>query len=142
METAVKCKKCGRVLKSQLSIAMGMGPKCAGVSLTAGKKLKIGIRHSASRTYNAVSVGRAQIPLMPAHTTERKLSRKEQARRQREQRQHLFEERRSFQCGTLVSSRTPLMYEPVGEKDWKDSLSGKVISQDQLQAYLIRYRFI
>jgi len=26
METAVKCKKCGRVLKSPLSIAMGMGP--------------------------------------------------------------------------------------------------------------------
>lgn len=142
METAVKCKKCGRVLKSPLSIAMGMGPKCAGISLTKGKRLNIGIRRSSGRIYNAVGSGSSQIPLMLSPTSEKKLSRKEHAHRQREERRRLFEERRSFQCGTLVRSKTPLMYEPVGEKEWKDNLSGKVIPHEQLLAYLTRCRFI
>ena len=142
METAITCKKCGRVLKSPLSIAMGMGPKCAGVTLIKGKRLKIGIRRSSGRIYNAVGSGSSQMPMLISQTLEKKLSRKEQARRQREERKRLFDERQSFQCGTLVRSKVPLMYEPVGEKEWKDSLSGRVMSQEQLQAYLMRYRFI
>lgn len=142
METTVKCKKCGRVLKSQLSIAMGMGPKCAGVSLTAEKKLNIGIRRSSGKIYNAVGAGSAQMPLMFSKMPEKKLSRKEKAHRLREERRRLFEQRQSFQCGRLVHSQTLLMYEPVGERDWKDSLSGRIIPQEQLQAYLMRYRFI
>ena len=142
METAVKCKKCGRVLKSPLSIAMGMGPKCAGVTLTGKKKVNIGLRRSSGRIYNAVGSGSSQMPMMISPAPEKNLSRKEQAHRQREERRRLFEERRSFQCGNLVRSKIPLMYEPVGERDWKDSLSGRVMSQEQLQAYLMRYRFI
>ena len=142
MEASVKCKKCGRVLKSPLSIAMGMGPKCAGVSLTAGKKLKIGIRRSSGKVYNTVGAVGTQIPLILSQPPEKKLSRKELVRTQREERRRLFEQRESFQCGMLVRSKTPLMYEPVGEKEWKDNLSGKVMSQEQLQAYLMRYRFI
>lgn len=142
METAVTCKKCGRVLKSPLSIAMGIGPKCAGVSLTGRKKLNIGLRRSSGRVYNAVGSGSSQMPMMISPTPEKKLSRKEQARRQREERRRLFEGRQSFQCGKLVRSKTPLVYEPVGEKEWKDNLSGKVLTQEQLQAYLMRYQFI
>jgi hypothetical protein len=142
METAVKCKKCGRVLKSPLSIAMGMGPKCAGVSLTAGKKLNIGIRRSLGKKCNAVGAVGTQIPLILSQQPEKKLSRKELVRKQREERRRLFEQRQAFQCGMLVRSKTPLMYEPVGEKDWKDNLSDRIMSQEQLQAYLMRYRFI
>jgi hypothetical protein len=142
METEVKCKKCGRVLKSPLSIAMGMGTKCAGVSLTGRKKVNIGLRRSSGRIYNAVGSGSSQMPMLISPTPEKKLSRKEQARRQREERRRLFEERRSFQCGTLVRSKIPLVYEPVGEKDWKENFSGKVICQEQMQMYLMRYRFI
>ena len=142
MGTVVKCKKCGRVLKSPLSIAMGMGPKCAGVTFTGKKKVNIGLRRSSGRIYNAVGSGSSQMPMLISPAPEKKLSRKEQARRQREERRCLFEERQSFQCGTLVRSKTPLVYEPVGEKEWKENLSGKVMSQEQLQAYLMRYRFI
>ncbi len=143
METIVKCKKCGRALKSPLSIAMGMGPKCAGVSLTGRKKLNIGLRRSSGRIYNVVESGSSQMPMMISQTAlEKQLSRKEQARRQREERKRLFEERCSFQCGTLVRSKMQLTYEPVGEQEWRDSLSGKVLSQEQLHAYLARYRFI
>ncbi len=38
MEENPRCKKCKRVLKSPISIARGMGPKCAGVSTTRGKR--------------------------------------------------------------------------------------------------------
>jgi hypothetical protein len=143
METAVKCKKCGRVLKNPLSIAMGMGPKCAGVALTGKKKINISLRRNSGKIYNAVGSGSSQMPMMISQTApEKKLSRKEQAHRQREERRHLFEGRQSFQCGTLVRSKVPLMYVPVGEKDWKENWSGREMSQEQLQAYLMRYRFI
>lgn len=73
---------------------------------------------------------------------EKKVSRKEMARRQREERQRLFEQRQIIQLGTLMRSKNPLMYEPVGEKDWKERGSGRVMSQEQLHAYLKRYQFI
>ncbi len=141
MEGTVKCKKCGRVLKNPLSVAMGMGPKCAGIS-AQGQKFHISIRRSSGKSYNPAGAGAVQIPLMPSQPPNKKISRKEVVRRQREERRRLFEQRQSFQCGRFVRSKKPLMYEPVGEKEWKDSLSGKVISQEQLQAYLMRYQFI
>jgi hypothetical protein len=141
MDSTVKCKKCGRVLKNPLSVALGMGQKCAGVSLQR-QRFRAGARQSSGRAYNAVGAGGMQIPLLPSQPPEKKISRKDIVRRQREERRRLFEQRQSFQCGRLVHSKTPLMYEPVGEKDWKDSLSGRVISHEYLQDYLRRYRFI
>lgn len=141
MEATVKCKKCGRALKNPLSVAMGMGPKCAGVS-AQGQKVHISVRRSSGKSYNSIGAGAAQIPLMPLQPPEKKNSRKEVVRRLREERRRLFEQRQSFQCGRLLRTKTPLMYEPVGEKEWKDSLSGRVISHEHLQDYLSRYRFI
>lgn len=142
METTVKCRKCGRVLKNPLSIAVGMGPKCAGVSMTAGRKLHISSYRQIGKSYNAMGINHSQIPLMLSLVPENQPSRRDMARQQREERRRLFHERHTFQCGILTRAKTPLMYEPVGEKDWKDNLSGKVISQEQLQAYLIRLRLI
>jgi phage FluMu protein Com len=142
METNVKCRKCGRVLKKPASIAMGMGPKCAGVSITAGKKLHAGNRRQAGKTYNAVGISHSQIPLVFSKIPENQSSMRAMARRQREERRRLFQERRAFQCGKSAQAKTPLVYEPVGEKEWKDSLSGKVLSQEQLQAHLRRSRLI
>lgn len=141
MEETVKCKKCGRVLKNPLSVALGMGPKCAGIS-AKGQKLQISIRRSSSKSYSLVGTGVTQIPLMPSQPSEKKISRKELARRQRDERRRLFEQRQSFQCGRLLRTKTPLVYEPVGDKEWKDNVSGRVISHEYLQGYLIRCRFI
>jgi hypothetical protein len=141
MATTVKCKKCGRVLKSPLSIAMGMGPKCAGISSTQGCMIHIGLRRSSRKRYSLAGASAVRIPSMPA-PPEKKISRKEKARKQREERRQLFEQRQAFQLGMLVRSKMPLRYEPVGEKDWKESGSGRVMSQEQLQAYLKRYQFI
>ena len=143
METVVKCKKCGRVLKNPASVVMGMGPKCAGVSPSRGGGFRLGIRQSSGKVYAAVGrTSATQMPMMPAEPPARKLSRKELARRLREERRCAFEQRQAFQCGVVVRTKSPLVYEPVGEQEWRDRLSGKVLSQEQLQAYLMRYRFI
>ena len=143
METTVKCRKCGRVLKNPASIAMGMGSKCAGVSAGSGGRFRLKIRRSAGKTYAPVggSAG-AQMPLISTEREGKKLSRKEIARQKREERRRLFLERHAFQCGILTRAKTPLIYEPVGEKDWKDNLSGKIVSQEQLQAHLMCSRLI
>ena len=70
------------------------------------------------------------------------MSKKELIRRQRVERRRMFEQRQSFQCGFLVGGKMPLIYEPAGEKDWKDKANGKVLSHERLHDYLIRYRFI
>ena len=142
MERTVKCKKCGRVLKSPLSIAMGMGPKCAGVSSAQGCRIHIGIRRSSGKSYQAVGMGGMQSLLISPEHAERKLSKKELSRRRRDERRRLFEQRQPFQCGILTRGKTPLIYEPTGEKEWKDKVSGRVISHEHLQDYLRRYRFI
>jgi hypothetical protein len=142
METTVKCKKCGRMLKNPASVVMGMGPKCAGVSMATGKKLQVGNRHHTGKTYNSMGTDHSQIPLMLSQMQEKKTSRREHALIQREERRRLFQERRAFQCGLWVRAKTPLIYEPVGEKEWKDSLSGKIVPQEQLQAILIRSQLI
>jgi hypothetical protein len=142
METTVKCKKCGRVLKNPASVVLGMGPKCAGVSPSRGGH-RLGIRQSSGKEYGAVGMTSAtQMSMMPTEPPARKLSRKELARRLRDERRRAFEQRQTFQCGMVVRTKSPLVYEPVGEQEWRDSLSGKVLSQEQLRAYLARYRFI
>lgn len=143
METIVKCKKCGRVLKNPASVVMGMGPKCAGVSPSRGGRFRLGIRQSSGKVYSAVGMASAtQMPMMPVEPPARKLSRKELVRRLREERRQAFEQRRAFQCGVVVRTRSPLVYEPMGEQEWRDSLNGKVLSQEQLKAYLMQHRFI
>lgn len=136
METTVKCRKCGRVLKNLASIAMGMGPKCAGVSAGSGGRFHLKISRSAGKAYTPVG-GKAgeQMPLIPTEREGKKLSRKEIARQKREERRRAIEQRRPFQCGRTGSTRTPLIYEPMGEKEWRDGLSGRLISQEKLQAF-------
>lgn len=141
MATTVKCKKCGRVLKSPLSIAIGMGPKCAGISSTQGCTIHIGLRRSSGKRYSKTGASAAQIPLMAAQP-EKKITKKEKAHQQRLERRRAFEQRQSFQLGMLVRSKIPLLYEPIGEKDWKESSSGRVVSHEHLQNYLTHYRFI
>jgi hypothetical protein len=143
METTVKCRKCGRVLKNPASIAMGMGPKCAGMPAGSGGRFRLKIRRSAGKAYapDGGKVG-AQMPLIPTERDGKKLSRKEIARQKREERRRAIEQRRPFQRGLTGMTRTPLIYEPVGEKEWRDGLSGRLISQEKLQAFLTRHRFI
>ena len=82
------------------------------------------------------------MPMIPSGTPEKKVSKKELIRRQRAERRRMFEQHQSFQCGFLAGEKTPLIYEPAGEKEWKDKANGKVLSHERLQDYLIRYRFI
>ena len=141
MQQQVRCKKCGRVLKSPASIAMGMGPKCAGV--TGGGK---SVRVRAGRR-GGVPYGLGKSSGMPAtfptgEARSKRMSKREQARHDREERQRLFDERLPFQCGLLLPERKPIIYTPTEDGGWKNNTSGCVIPHEQLQNYLKRYQFI
>jgi len=142
MEENPRCKKCRRVLKSPISIARGVGPKCAGVSATRGKSVRSRIKQSSGRAYQSAVSDHTQAPLFPGDLQTKRLSKRELYRRRKEQRRRSFETRESFQCGMLLPKRKPLVYEPLDDGNWKENPSGRVISHERLQEYLRRYRFI
>ena len=128
MEGIPKCKKCGRLLKSPASIARRMGPKCAGVS-GGRRRVKMRTGRQSGSAYGLGVSGGIQTTLPTEVTTPKRLSKRELAKRNREDRRRLFEGRQSFQCGLLLPER-------------KDSTSGSIISHERLQNYLKQYQFI
>jgi hypothetical protein len=136
-----RCRKCGRILSDPDSIARGMGPTCAGVT-GGGRKGKVSIRKRSGIPYNAGAIGSTQVTLPIGDTAPKRLSKRDLARQNREERRRLFDERLPFQCGLLLPERKPVIYTPTEEGGWKDSTSGRVISHERLQSYLKQYRFI
>ena len=142
MDKQPRCKKCGRRLKSPLSIARGMGPKCAGITSTSGKSIRIQSRPSNGVAYSEKSPNQVQSPLFSGELPEKKLSKRELFRKHREERRRLFETRLPFQCGLVLPARKPLVYTPLEDGSWREDYSGRVISHERLHQYLVRYRFI
>ena len=142
MDKQPKCKKCGRRLKSPLSIARGMGPKCAGITSTSGKSFRVRSKQSSGTSYTELAIHQVQSPLFSGNMPKKRLSKRELFRIRREERRRLFETRLPFQCGVVLPKRKPLVYIPLEDGSWRENPSGRVISHDRLQAYLIRYRFI
>lgn len=142
MEGKPMCKKCGRVLKSPASIARGMGPKCAGVFATRGKCILVRTKGSFATSSQIIGKGERQVPLFSGEMPTKPLSKREQYRRRREERRHMFEMREAFQCGLLLPQRKPLVYVPLNDGSWKETPSGRIVSHERLQEYLKRYRFI
>lgn len=142
MEENPRCKKCKRVLKSPISIARGMGPKCAGISATPGKSIRVKIKRSSGIAYQSVVSNQIQTPLFLGDLPTKHLSKRELYRRRREERRRSFETREPFQCGMLLPKRKPLIYTPLDDGSWKENPTGRVISHERLQEYLRQYRFI
>jgi hypothetical protein len=142
MEKQSRCKKCGRRLKSPLSIALGMGPKCAGVTSTSGKSIRVRSKPSSGIAYSDKAPSQIQAPLFPDELPRKQLSKRELFRRRREERRRLFETRLPFQCGLVLPARKPLVYIPLEDGSWREDYSGRVISHERLQQYLVRFRFI
>lgn len=142
MEGKTKCKKCGRVLKSAISIARGMGPKCAGIISTSGKGVRVQSKSNSSLPYAKITPTQVQTVLFSGDLPVKRPSKRELVRRQREERRRLFETRLPFQCGLVLPARKPLVYTPLEDGAWQENPSGRVISHERLQQYLVRYRFI
>jgi hypothetical protein len=142
MKKQPRCKKCGRQLKSFMSIVRGMGPKCAGGSVTSGKSVCARNKQSSGLSYQSLDLEQIQTPLFPGDLPAKRLSKKELYRRLQEERRRLFEMRMPFQCGMLLLKRKPLIYTPLDDGSWKENPSGRVISHERLQEYLKQYRFI
>lgn len=142
MEENPRCKKCGRRLRSFISIARGMGPKCAGVTATAGRSVHTKNMQQSGKVYPNIGTSSTQAPLFPGELLTKRLSKRELYRRRREERRRLFETRESFQCGVLLPKRKSLVYTPLEDGTWKENPSGRVISHERLQEYLTKYQFI
>ena len=141
MEKQAKCKKCGRRLKSPLSIAIGMGPKCAGITITAGKNVRVRSSPSSGVAHTEISLSQMQTLLLPGELPKKQLSKRELFRQRMEERRRLFETRKPFQCGMVLPARKPLVYTPLEDGFWRENPSGRVISNERLQQYLVRFRF-
>jgi hypothetical protein len=142
MKKQSRCKKCGRRLKSPLSIALGMGPKCAGVTSTSRKSVRVRSKPVSGVAYSDKTLDQVQAPLFTGELPKKRLSKRELFRRRREERRRLFETRLPFQCGLVMPAKKPLVYTPLEDGSWQENYSGRVISHERLQQYLVRYRFI
>jgi len=142
MEKQARCKKCGRRLKSTLSIAIGMGPKCAGIKSTSARRVRVQSKPSSRMAYADKTLVQVQAPLFMGELPKKGLSKRGLFRRRREERRRLFETRLPFQCGLVLLARKPLVYIPLEDGSWREEYSGRVISHERLQQYLIRFRFI
>jgi hypothetical protein len=142
MEKQPRCKKCGRRLKSPLSIAIGMGPKCAGIKSTSGRSVSAQSKSSPRSAYSNKPLVQVQAPLFTSELPKKRLTKRELFRRLREERRRLFETRLPFQCGLVMPARKPLVYTPLEDGSWREDYSGRVISHERLQQYLVRFRFI
>ena len=142
MEKQPRCKKCGRRLKSPLSIAIGMGPKCAGMKSTSGRSVRVRSKPSTRTAYSDKTLIQVQAPLFTGELPKKGLSKRVLFRKRREERRRLFETRLPFQCGLVLPARKPLVYTPLEDGSWREDYSGRVISHERLQQYLVRFRFI
>ena len=142
MEGKPKCKKCGRVLKSAISIARGMGPICAGVSSTSRKRFSSRSKKNVGMANTSVEPSRLQPHLFLGDLPSKRLNKRETYRRRREERRRLFETRLPFQCGLVLPARKLLVYTPLEDGSWQEYPSGRAISHERLQQYLVKYRFI
>jgi hypothetical protein len=142
MEKQPRCKKCGRRLKSPLSIAIGMGPKCAGITSASGRSVRVQSKPSSRTAYSDKTLVQVQAPLFTGELPKKPLNKKELFRRRREERRQLFETRMPFHCGLVLPARKPLVYTPLEDGSWQENYSGRVISHERLQQYLVRFRFI
>lgn len=142
MEKQPRCKKCGRRLKSPLSIARGMGPKCAGVTSTSRKSVRVRSKPITGMVYSDNAPSQIQALLFSGELPKKGLSKRELFRKRREERRRLFETRLPFQCGLVLPARKPLVYTPLEDGSWREDYSGRVISNERLLQYLVRFRFI
>ena len=142
MEKQPRCKKCGRRLKSPLSIAIGIGPKCAGIKSTSEKSVRFERKPSSPTAYSDKMPDQVQAHLFTGELQKKQLSKRELFRRHQEERRRLFETRLPFQCGLVLPARKPLVYIPLEDGSWREDYSGRVISHERLQQYLVRFRFI
>jgi len=54
----------------------------------------------------------------------------------------MFNERKPFRCGMNSRDKTPLVFVPTPEGDWKTTTSDRQMSHESLLAYLKQYQLI
>jgi len=142
MEGKPRCIKCGRTLKSSLSISRGIGSTCAGDKVTTGTGIHVRLKGSSGVAYKANGPRKNHATVMTGDLPEKKFSNRELSRRRRKERRQRLERHEPFECGILLPKKVPLVYVPVDGSTWKEDPGGRMISHELLQEYLKRYHFI
>ena len=123
-------------------IARGLGSVCAGATGTQKKVDPVRAKRSTVKAYQSVGVADRQALLFSGEIISKPLNKKELYRKRREERRQSFETRQPFRCGLLMPKRKPLLYEPLADGNWQENPSGRVISHERLQEYLMKYQMI
>ncbi len=176
----VRCKVCGKPLSDPISIARGMGPKCAGIASGGGRfrlprraahcgtaHPTVGPTDSTLNLFSFVGTHERGVPpaleRFPADLLQLVLSAqapgslaaqiKSYSRGKRKQsgipagallkqiRRLCIDFRLLFWPG-LSMKLEPIPCIPCGENDWRIGENGRVMSKDELVAYLSRYGMI
>jgi hypothetical protein len=142
MEEQTRCRKCGRRLKSPMSITRGMGATCEGLTATFVKNTGNSNSGGFRKKYQEAGSSHLLAFLVPGDLAGKRLSTREVYSKRRNERPQSFELGKPFQCGLLLPRRKPLIYTPLDDGSWRESPSGRVISHQHLEAYLKQYKFI
>lgn len=174
-----RCKVCGKPLRDPISIARGMGPKCAGTfssgrSFPSSSRISTGSSYAsiepkptATNLFSFVDGHRDRVPetlrryppdlvelVLSAPAADSIASRIKLYSRRRKHntdldpakllkqiRRMCIEFRLPFWPG-LSMNLQPIPCIPHGENEWKLGENGRVVSKDELVAYLSRYGII
>ncbi len=152
-----RCRKCRRLLKAASSIALGMGPKSGGRGKPAGTK----VQHKSGNPYSSSQISeKAMTMTVPMFREDEdiaiylravsepiplddllKLTRTSKSRKLiRRLRCERYEKRMPLAPGMYTRpDRTPIFYEPVGDREWRCSTSEHLVTHHHLGIYLRRW---
>ncbi|MFZ1042156.1 MAG: DUF6011 domain-containing protein [Anaerolineales bacterium] len=158
--SSVKCRVCGRQLHNPISVAMGIGPKCAGGRPGTERRIRARPRTASHRLYASNAHLTTQtMPLIGttelvyrdqllrlvtvpstreqfcAELANMKRGTKKKLRRLRWE---MLLARRTFCAGAFFMNEEQCMYEPVNEDSWREVHSPRVIRSLDLESYLNR----
>lgn len=156
---SVKCRVCGRQLHSPISVAMGIGPKCAGGRPGTGRRIQARPRTASHRLYSSNAhlttqtmplIGTTElvyrdqllqlvtVPLTReqfcAELANMKRGTKSELSRMRAE---LLEARTAFCAGIFfMASGEQCAYEPVDQLSWREVHSKRAMENVDLGTYL------
>ncbi len=110
------CKKCGRILRDPVSIAIGVGPECRGATSRSTRSPKVSQKRSHGSSYGAAAVDARAAALASGQTVDTGLR--------------------------DIRTKQPVIYVPDGHGNYTDPRSGYTCTAADLEQYLATFGLI
>ena len=157
--SSVKCRICGRKLRNPISVAMGIGPKCAGGRPGTGRRIQARPRTASHRlyagnahlmtqtmpliemtglTYRDQLLRLVTVPLTREQFCAELANMKRGTKRELSRmRAELLKARTAFCAGIfLMASGEQCKYEPIDQSSWCEVHSKRTVENLDLGTYL------